>query len=65
MSPTPEQKAARSALLRARKKLRDAMADVAIMEEVTKPYREAPAAAEADAERARDEFNRVCGTSAV
>jgi predicted nucleic acid-binding Zn-ribbon protein len=65
VSPTPEQRAARSALLRARKKLRDAMADVAIMEEVTKPYREALAAAEAEAERARDDFNRVCGKSAV
>jgi predicted nucleic acid-binding Zn-ribbon protein len=41
------------------------MADVAIMEEVTKPYREALAAAEAEAERARDDFNRVCGKSAV
>ena len=41
------------------------MADVAIMEEVTKPYRDALAAAEAEAERARNEFSRVCGKSAV
>ena len=65
MSAAPEQKAARAALLRARKKLRDAMADVAIMEEVTKPYRDALAAAAAEAERARNEFSRVCGKSAV
>lgn len=65
MSPTPEQKAARSALLRARKNLRDAMANLVIMEEVTEPYRDALLAAEAEAERAWNEFNIVCGKSAV
>ena len=65
MSPTPEQKAARAALLRARKNLRDAMANLVIMEEVTEPYRDALLAAVAEAERARDEFSRVGGKSAV
>ncbi len=56
---TPEQNEARKKLLAARKRLRDAMADVAIMDEVSKPYREALAAAEAEAERARDEYDKL------
>ena len=54
-----EQTAARRTLLAARKRLRDAQADVAIMNEVSKPYREALAAAEVDAERARVAFEAV------